>query len=77
MEKLISAEEASKLVSGTEERKQELVKMLNKEISSNAEAGRRWAHFPSGISEYEKQLLSDWLVIKGFTVKDTHPAINW
>jgi len=77
MKKLITKEEAQKLVAGSEERKQELISMVNSHIEDQAQRGLRWAHLPSGANEVESNWLKEELTLGGFTVKDGNPAVNW
>lgn len=74
---LITAKEAKKLVSGSEERKCELIHLVNSIIKDQAAKGLRWAHFPIGISEEEKEYLSGILTENGFTISESNPNINW
>ena len=77
MKRLITMEEAAKLVAGSEERKSEIIEQMNASISDQAKKGLRWDHLPSNLSELEKEWLSGELAINGFTVKNNHPAITW
>ena len=77
MKKLITKSEAEKLVAGSEERKQELIGMVNSHIQDQAQRGLRWAHLPSSANETEQSWLKDELTLNGFTVKDGNPAVNW
>lgn len=77
MENLITATEAKNLVSGSEERKSELIKLVNASIIAQSERGLRWSHLPSEISTVEENWLKDSLKINGFNVSDGHPAIVW
>jgi len=77
MKKLITAEDAQKLVSGSEERKQELINQVNSHISQQAEIGLRWAHLPSSATETERNWLKEELTLNGFKVSDGNPAVNW
>jgi hypothetical protein len=77
MEKLITIKEAKKLVAGSEERKQELIVLMNKEIESQAQIGKRWAGLPSSANVFEQSWLKDELVLAGFLVQDSHPAVKW
>jgi hypothetical protein len=77
MRKLITAKEAKVLVAGSEERKQELIRLVNAEISSQAERGLCWSHFPNSTNEIERQFLAGLLVENGFKVIEGNPAISW
>jgi len=77
MKKLITATEAKKLVAGSEERKQELIGLMNGAIESQAQQGMRWAHLPSSANDIEQTWLKDELVLAGFTVNNGNPAVNW
>lgn len=77
MNKLISSEEAAKLVAGSEERKNELISDMNRHIESQSKNGLRWAHLPANAIDVEKDWLRDELVLAGFTVKLGDPAITW
>ena len=77
MKKLITKKEAAKLVAGSEERKQELISMVNLHIEDQAKRGLRWAHLPSSANEIERKWLEEELVLSGFTIKDGNPAVNW
>jgi len=77
MKKLIEAAEAQKLVSGSEERKDELITQMNAQIESQSERGLRWAHLPTSASEFERDWLKDELVLRGFKVTNSNPAVGW
>lgn len=77
MKKLITAEQARKLVSGSEERKQELIDQVNVSIGKQAEIGLRWSHLPSFINEMETEWLREELILNGFKVPNINPVINW
>jgi hypothetical protein len=74
---LITAEEAKKLVSGSEERKCQLFDEINAEIKKQAQSGFKWAHFPSSVSDFEREWLRDELTLAGFKVQSDNPSINW
>jgi len=77
MKELITAEEAKTLVAGSEERKQELIKLQNASIIAQSERGLRWSHFPVSIAEIERKFLADLLTENGFKVIEGNPAISW
>jgi hypothetical protein len=77
MEKLILVEEAKKNVAGSEERKQELIRLMNCAIENQSKNGFRWANLPTSANEIEQSWLKDELVLSGFTVKNNHPIVNW
>lgn len=78
MEKIITATEASKLVSGSDERKTELIKAINAEIKEQAKKGLRWAHIPVKTNQEEDNWLLEELLLAGFTInKLAHPRITW
>lgn len=77
MKKLISATEAKNLVSGSDERKAQLIDLINGAIESQAQQGKRWAHLPSSTTEIEQTWLKEELTLAGFTIQDHHPIVNW
>lgn len=77
MKKLIEASEAKKIVSGSDERKDELITLMNATIQSQAERGLRWAHLPSSASQFEKDWLIDELTLRGYKISNTDPVVGW
>ena len=77
MEKLITSKEAKNLVLKSEQRKDELIKLVNASIIERAESGDEWAHMPTIASETEIEWLEEELILNGFKVIDGHPAIRW
>lgn len=73
----MSLHEAQKLVAGSEERKQELIGLMNGVIESQAQKGLRWAHLPTTANEIERSWLKDELVLQDFKVIDGNPAVSW
>lgn len=77
MEKLMSLKDAQALVAGSVERKSELIESMNKIITNQAQRGLRWAHLPTESTDKEKDWLKDELVLNGFKVTTSDPAVNW
>jgi hypothetical protein len=77
MKKLISADEAKKLVCGSKERQDELIRIMNNLIIEQAQQGNRWAHLPTSANEVEREWLKDELRAAGFEIKQTNPVVNW
>lgn len=77
MKTLIPVADAKALVSGSDERKEVLIGLVNNTIQSQAQQGLYWAHFPTSATDIEIEWLKEELTLAGYTISGDHPKITW
>jgi hypothetical protein len=74
---LIKIEEARKLYSAAESRQAQIIGKMNSEIEKLASMGEKQGHFPTGLSAYEIEWLSDQLIMVGYHVNSVQQTCAW
>lgn len=77
MSVLINVTDAAKLVAGSQKRRCAIIDDMNDLIKDSARDGNNWAHLPTGLSDPEILWIKEELILKGFTIKNTNPVVNW